>query len=244
MNLGLELKSSGDVKTALRIVQDLFLEDLFRLAHSHAAGLRTRLQTLQQRGWMSLWPTGIRILDGQWLERAELLLGKTPRYLRSGVDAATPGREDFFRSRRDLLDGVRVVDVLEEAGGLFRSVGVDTGELAGVLWSEGQIPDVESVTLGSLVWTAAAQDIVRGRWVAEPLPVELWHSIFPLLTPSVMKETVFAHAAVIAPEEEKRTLLMAYLDPVSRAYDEEVSPFAASGPPDPALVRFFLFSGK
>ena len=244
VSLGLELRSDGDIEAARRAIQDCYLEDLFRLAHNSVAKIRGRLQTLQRRGWLSLWSTGIRVLDGQWLERAELLLEKTPRWLRSSGDTTGVWREDFFKSRRDLLEGSRLMDVIEEAGQLYHSVRVDPEVLARDLWRGGQIPDIESVTLGSLVWTAAARQILHGRWAVAPLPVKDWNFISPALGPAVMREVILAHTAMIAPAEEKRALLMAYLEPVFQTYEEDLSHIQAGAPPEPALVRYFLFSRK
>jgi len=242
VNLGLELRSEGDPKVALGIVREVFLEHLFRLAQGRVAQIKGRLKAVQQRGWLSFWPTGIKLLDFEWLERGELLLGKTPRILRPASGAHRNSREDFFRSRRDLGEGNRIVEAIEHAGVLFESVRVNPESLAKKLWDRGQIPDLESVTLGALVWTAAAQRLLTGRWEVAPLAVTSWPSAFPVLAGDAIKETILTHLAEIAPEDEKSAQVKTYLDPLFESYEEEMSSFSA--PPDPAIVRFFLFSGE
>jgi hypothetical protein len=82
VNLGLDLMSHGNLKRAVKILQEIFLEHLFRLAHMHLARLKGRLQREIRHGWLSRWPTGIKCLDNEWLEAAEWLLQKTPRFMR------------------------------------------------------------------------------------------------------------------------------------------------------------------
>lgn len=244
VNLGLELMSGGDRNMAVRIAADVFLEDLFRLAHGRIADIKGSMAEVQQRGWLSRWPTGIGLLDAEWMEKAELLLGKTPRILRS--TPGTPGHafEDYFRYPRDLAEGVRIARIVEHAGVLYESVRVDPGSLEETLWDGGQIPDLSGVTLGSLLWTAAARQLLDGRWDASPLPLIRWHSAFRVLTKQAVQGTILARVAELELEDEKRALLSAYLDPLFRSYEEEMTPFSAGSAPDPATVRFFLFAGR
>ncbi len=41
---------------------------------------------------------------------------------------------------------------------------------------------------------------------------------------------------------ERSSLAKAYFDPIFRDYDLEMRPFSWQNPPDPQLVRFFMFT--
>lgn len=242
VNLGLDLASGGELRRAAELVREAFLEHLFRVAQADVAGVRNRLRSLQKQGWLSRWPKGVKILDSYWLERAELLLGKTPRLLRAPSSAAAPPREDFFRTRRDLEEARRFVEAIENAGALFDSLQVKPEALERELWADGQIPDVESVTLGVLVWTAAARFISRGEWEAEPLSRKAWASLFPLLGTDAMERTLRSKVNEIVPDVPKGSSAWLYLHPLLLAYDEEMAAFPPGDPPEPALVKHFLFA--
>lgn len=244
VNLGLELVSGGDRNMAVRVVGDVFFEDLFRLAHGRIAEIKGSMEEVRQRGWLSRWPTGIGLLDAEWMEKTELLLGKTPRILRPTPGSQVSAWEDFFRRLEDLKVGGRIVEVIKQAGVLFESVRIDPCSLEETLWDGGQTPDLESVTLGSLVWTAAARQLLDGRWDASPLPLTRWPSVFRVLTKGALEGTILARVEELEPAHERGALLSAYLDPLFRSYEEEMALFTAGSVPDPGNVRFFLFTGR
>jgi hypothetical protein len=84
-----------------------------------------------------------------------------------------------------------------------------------------------------------------GDWRAAPLPVEAWPEIFPRLTPQDMAETIRAKVDEIASDPAVRTSIGAYLNPLFKAYAEEMGRGGEGAPlPDPRLTRFFLFMGE
>jgi hypothetical protein len=193
---------------------------------------------------LSRWPTGIKCLDADWMEAAELLTQKTPRLLRPGPDPGSLPTEDFFREQRDLSQAKQFLDVLSALGPIFQDLGVEPAELGERLWQQGQIRRLEDVTLGVMIWTAAAHSLSSGDWAVAPIEVEKWPEIFGLLGPEALEQCIHARVERIIPEARQRDLTGAYLAPLLQEYAREMNPFFPDHPPDPRLVKFFLFEGK
>lgn len=241
VNLGLHLKSAGNLQQAVVLLREVFLEYLFRLGQSQVNTLKNRLQKVRRQGWLSRWPSGLNLLDPPWDRAAELLLGKTPRLLRFQADSEGSFREDLFRTPADLFEGKRLIDTLIALGPLFEALDVDAERLESILWHGGQARILEDVTLGMLLWTAAACLELEGKWEAEPLTVDRWPDIFPRLTPAVIEKSIRSHTEEIFPDTGWRTQAETYLNFLSKAYAEEMAAFCESGLPAPELIRFFLF---
>ncbi len=244
VNLGLQLGGGADPATAIPLLGNVFLEHLFRLGHTRVMSLRNRLRQICQKGWLSQWPKQIHILDADWLNAAEWLLHKTPRLLRFSSAAKGAPVPDLFRSRKDLQQGGHVIDVIVALEALFEALAVHPERLAMGLWQAGQIRELEDVTLGALLWTAAAQLHWQGRWQVQPLQVRGWANLFPSLQPSAMEETVRSWVEGVVASAGQRELLESYLNPLFREYAEEMAPFAREQPPDPHLVKSFLFAAS
>jgi hypothetical protein len=244
VNLGLDLLSRGSQGSGVKILEEVFLEDLFRLAHAYIARLRGRLQGLVQHGWLSRWPTGMKCLDTDWLEATELLLQKTPRLIRKASGTRPVAKEDFFRERRDLSQGKHFLDVLTALELLVEDLAVEPAILSGRWWRDGQIRRPEDATLGVMIWTAAANFQSSGEWEVVPLKVQEWPELFGLLGPEAMERLMRARVAGLMPEAQQRDLAWAYLDPLFQEYAQEMAPFFPDRPPDPRLVKFFIFQGE
>ncbi|GKT08195.1 DUF6178 family protein [Desulforhabdus sp. TSK] len=244
VNLGLEMRSAGNLRLAEEVLENVFLEHLFRWGHEQVIRLRNRLRQIMREGWLSLWPPGIKCLDAEWLESAELLAQKTPRLLRS-VSASHPfPQEDFFRTRGDLAQGKHFADMVEGLGPVFDALEVDPGSLGSRLWHEGLIRSLEDVTLGSMIWTAAARFQGKGAWKVAPIPVTQWPDYFPLLTPVRMEETIRVWLETLRMDASNLALAREYLEPLFREYSEDMGRFAGDAPPDAQLMKFFMFSGE
>jgi hypothetical protein len=251
VNLGLELRSEGNLENAGKIIEDVYLEYLFRLANSEISRIKGRLRMVAEHGWIaqyskqSEYPAGIKCLDEEWLDTAEKLLGKTPKLLRKmqGEDALKSiPREDFFRTLQDLERGNRIVDVITAAGYLYKALSADPAGLALKLWEDGQIRVLEDITLGVLILTAAAQFLASGKWNVEPIALGDWPGLFPLLQPTEIDRAVMDWVFKTMPDQQTRTLAEAYLSPILRDYDFEMRPFSGQNPPEPQMVKFFLFT--
>jgi hypothetical protein len=240
INLGLDMTSSADLGHAVAILREVFLEHLFRLGQAQVAALRSRMQRLLKQGWPAKWPQGLKCLDSEWMESAELLLRKTPRLLMPYPRTLDP-EDDLFRSRQDLFKGKQLVDVFISLGIIFDALSVEPDEISEKLWQQGQVRGLGDVTIGAMVWTAAARSILEGRWAVEPISVSLWPRLFSLMSPSVLKETIWSWLGKAVPDQNWRTLAEIYLSSIFDAYVEEMAPFGDS-PPDPKLVKLFMFT--
>jgi len=243
VSLGLEIQSGGDERKAADIIGNTFLEYLFRLAQAEVAAIRGRMKKIVKSGWLAECPGGTKCLDREWYEAAENLLAKTPKILghvSPGASGVVP-REDFFRTQRDLARGSRIVDVVDAAGDLFRTLKVDLKALELSLWPEGQVRLVEDITLGVIILTAAARFLTAGAWVAAPLLVRDWPKIFPLIQPPAMDRAVMDWAYRTMPDADRRIPAEDYLISILRDYEFEMRPFSPENPPEPQLVKFLIF---
>jgi hypothetical protein len=244
VNLGLDIMSRGALQSAVRIVREVFLEHLFRLAHTQVMRVKGRLQRLIQHGWLSQWPTGLKGLETGWMESAELLLQKTPRLVRPAPGAGSMRDEAFFRDRQDLTRAKHFVDVISAMGPLVGSLSVRPEALSMRLWQLGQIRRTEDLTFGVVIWTAAAYFQINGRWEVQPIKVNSWPGIFGLLGPELMERSIRLWVERIVHDEPQRELVTAYLNPLFQEYTQEMSSFSSESPPDPRLVKFFIFDDE
>ncbi|MHC1727719.1 MAG: DUF6178 family protein [Syntrophobacteraceae bacterium] len=243
VNLGLELRSGGVLENAAKIIEQTFLEHLFRLSQAEVAAIRGRLQPVTKSGWLGQCPSGIKCLDLEWFDAAEGILGKTPKLPRQTTGEGMSGERaelDFFRTPGDLARGNRIVDVIISAGSLYESLQTDPLGLERKLWPDGQVSDRGDITLGVMVLTAAAQFLAGGEWAAAPLLVKDWPHLFPLLRPPEMERAVMDWVHGIIPDPELGSF-GAYLSPILEDYNSEMRPFSNESPPDPQLVKFFMF---
>jgi hypothetical protein len=244
VNLGLELRSGDNPETAGKIVEDVYLEHLFRYASSEISKITGHLRLVTQQGWLAQCPAGIKCLDEEWHDAAQNLLSKTPRLLRAMPGEDAPGvipRPDLFRTPRDISQGNHIVDVITAAGYLYGALSADPRSIEPVLWKEGQIRLLEDITLGVLILTAAAQFLASGSWRVEPLAVSQWPRLFPRLLPSEIDKVVMDWAFASVPDRKYRVFAEAYLSPILRDYDFEMRPFCGQNPPEPEMVKSFMF---
>ncbi|HBD09838.1 MAG TPA: hypothetical protein DCZ69_16425 [Syntrophobacteraceae bacterium] len=241
VSLGLDLYTAGDEDLAVAALQEVFLENLFRLGFSQVARVRGRLQRLGKTGWLAKWPTGITYLDEPWKEAAELLLAKSPRILRSGLETPGTPQADLIRNRRDLRLANQTVDTIVALGILFEKLGADTDVLATELWQDGQARLLEDVTLARLIWTAAANQLWRGYWQALPLPVQSWTEVVGHLAPRSVEQTVRTWLDQQAILGTQRDLVESYLQPLFVSYHNEMAAVGGDGKPDPRYMELFLF---
>ncbi len=245
VNLGLFIKTAGDLKFAVRLLGDVFLEHLFRVGQTQVGKLKARMSQVLRRSWLSRWPTGLRCLEEEWMEMAELLLGKTPRLLRYSSNLTQQPREDFFRTQQDIFRAKHAIDVIISLGPLFDALNPEPLRLEVRLWERGQIRGLNDVTIGVILWTAAARFLTAGRWELEPLSVGRWPEAFAMLSPEAIEGAVHKWIEKVLADPAHRSLAEAYLIPLFRAYSEEMTPFFESGgTPEPEMVRFFLFTAE
>lgn len=242
VNLGLELLSGGDRETAVKALEDVYLEHLFRLAQTRVGEIRNRLGEIVRRGWLSEWPEGIRCLDREWMEQAELLLGKTPMLLRpASVPGSAPG-EDYFRKESDFRLADRFIRTVALLAVPYRALNPHPDMIGNSLLPGSQIPGLADVTLGAMILTAAAQFLMTKHRALQPIPVSQWPVLFPLAQPEPLREAVGDWVLKLLPHEREHSLVFDYVDSILKAYSEEMPAFSGTSLPDPHMVGFFLFT--
>jgi hypothetical protein len=243
VSLGLQLLGGDSVENAQRNLREIYLEHLFRLAHSNVMALKQRMERLHEQGWLSRWPERLHCLDPEWMDAAEAFLRKTPRILRR-ADATTQPREDFFRTVTDLQGASHCLEVIESLGVVLDLMAPETDRLRWALWREGQVRDLADVTLTHMVFTAAANFRLEGSWQVGPISLGRWHEAFAQLGPDSLEQSIRSWLAGAIQDPTVVLRIETYLHPSFAAYREEMAPFSATNPPDPALVRFFLFKAE
>jgi len=133
------------------------------------------------------------------------------------------------------------VDTIVALGSVFEKLGADPHMLQTELWQDGQARLLEDVTLARLLWTAAANQLWRGRWVVLPLPVWSWKEAVVHLSPGSLEQTVRTWLDQQAFGGPQRGLVESYLQPLFVTYHEETAVVGPDGIPDPRFVTLFLF---
>lgn len=241
VNLGLDLVTAGDESLARRVLKEVYLEHLFRVAQAKVYGLQRKLKALVAAGWPAQWPTGTTILDPPWADAVTALLQKTPKIWRIEGGQHPRPVETFLQDRRDLHEAKQCVAVVESVGPLFAALQVAAEDLQGRLWPEGQVRVLEDVTLGVLLFTAAGMKLLQGTWAAHPVPVSQWPTLFSKATPDRL-EGVFQDAVSSGIKDPAvRRLAWMYVSSLLDRYREETEAFGPQNCPDPRLMSLFLF---
>lgn len=239
VNLGLHLAAGDSPEVAAEKLRELFLEHLFRLAQAPIAKLKRRLQHICEHGWIAKWPKKLNCLDQQWMEAAELLLEKTPKIIRPSSHQSTH-KEDLLRDINDLRHAEYIVETVAALGKVHDSLAPKPDYLQSILWRRGQIRDLADVTIGNMLWTAAAHFIIQGEWAVEPIPVQAWSTMFPLVSGQAMRR-VLGQWIERSFGGSDAGCIEAYLAHLFAAYQDEMAAFDVENPPDAGLVKFFLF---
>lgn len=245
VSIGLESVSQGDVRMGVRDLSEIYLEDLFRRGHEAVGRVQQGLQRLIRSGWIARWPEGMNILDDPWHADVEHLLEKTPRLIGSGRHALKGPSEGLIRTLADVKRARGIVEAISAGGYLLDLCGVGEAEVGGWhFWREGQIRDLADVTIGSLVWTAAARFLDSGAWVVEPLEPSQWTTHFDRYQPDRLAAVIRNRVESQTSRDSQKPGALAYLEPLLQAYADEMSSFSGGNPPDPGMTMFFLFAER
>ncbi|MDH5299535.1 MAG: DUF6178 family protein, partial [Desulfobulbaceae bacterium] len=241
VNLGLDLLCDGDPDRATLALAQIYLENLYRCGQTRVTSLRLRLDALLHEGWLRHWPHGLNLFDEPWHEAVDLLMAKTPMLLRQSDGGSAP--EDLFRSRTDLAAAEETVTMTEGLEPLFadcrRFWPEGWQQLAHLLLPQGQVHQLNQVTLGTLLLTGAANALRQGTWQTVPLPVASWGETAPLLAPEGMEKILRQHLAELLPDKTAHRAAERYLQPLLLRYREEMGD--RHHLPEPQLTPFFLF---
>ncbi len=244
VNLGLTERSQDSPTAAQALLREIYLEDLFRLGSGMVSRVQRRVVGLIEGGWISGWPHRIQCLDPEWHEWVERILQRTPQLRREGERFVVGGREDVFRTPRDVAEAERRIDVLVVMGRLLNSLLDQEGPPDWDLWSESLISRMENVTLGSMLWTAASRAILEGEWRLAPLPASQWAAAWPALHPADFEGVIGNWVVSVLREPDQIELTQTYLGPIHDEYARQRRSIleAGSAVPDPRLMGFFLFT--
>lgn len=243
LNLGLEEIAGLDTRLAARCLREHFLEELFRLGHAKTEKVLRPLRSIVLKGWLADWPEGINLLETRWQEEIGLLTAQTPMLLRRGPEGAE--REDYIRYRLDCRQIEDETAMLEDMECIYEDICrqqlSDWADFAGGLWKKGQNSSLAEVTIGRLLFTAAAWQAWQGKWLYEPLPLKKWPDIFAALATVDLKKIIVRKIEDMNRDGSMVAHAAAYLAPLFVEFDEEMRWDAAAPTPDPGIVPFFLF---
>lgn len=247
VNLALEKICHGDASQAASLLNLAYIEDLFRLASGKIKTVCRQLETLVQTGWLSDWPHGVNLLDQDWYEAVSLLLAPTPMIIRRSTSDKERD-EDLIRTRGDLQQAETMVQMLSRISPLYASIeSAKEGTwdaMALSLWKKAQHQGLDSITLGSLVMTAAVRKIWQGKWSVMPLPQSHWPDIFPLISRDKINKTISRHCAAIFPDKADLQAAADYLEPILKNYSEDMEAEQHGSPASPHLLPYLLFTDK
>lgn len=239
VNLGLDLLSGNDENSAAETLQNVYLENIFRLGQTEIAALINRLNHTIDNDIAPFWPEGLNLLDEPWLEYIDLLSAKTPIIMRPQSDG--PTEEDFIRSSADLARANEIAGIIEALPPLLhackQSCQVDWEQLGAGLYRKGQIHDLGDVTLGAMLLTGVANEIWTGGFEISPLPLSMWAKIAPLLAPQAVENTLSARLSEITTDSTRAAV---YMRPILDRYHQEMA--HRTELPEAGMMPFFLFT--
>ncbi len=243
VGLGLETVSHGDVQTGAQELSEIYLEDLFRRGHEAVGRIRQGLHRVIRSGYIARWPGGVNVLDEPWYAVAEHLLEKTPRLVASDALLLKGPCEGLIKTLADVKRAKQAVDAIAAGGYLMDLCGINQTDVwQWRLWQEGQIREIEDVTVGSLVWTAAFRSMESGDWSVLPLDPRPWAAQVKALDPKTLEAVIRTRVEARTSRDSQKKAALAYLEPLFQKYAEEMGSFSADSSPDPKVTGYFLFS--
>ena len=171
VSMGLEFLAQNDLARGGRALAGVALVRLFRLGHSLTLKLQRAAATLATRGWVTLVPGALSLLDEPLREQiAALLRRPRPEYARS-LDDVTKTETRAFTTLLDLARAAKAIELAASLGPLFeKGLGVEPRRVV-ELTLAGVSPGPAGITFATLGETLAANAIL-GR-PASLVPVSL-----------------------------------------------------------------------
>jgi hypothetical protein len=158
-NIGLELLSKRDTRTAAEIMEAAPMQFLFRAGYSQGLDLKNRLEQLHKIQWQNCRPFRPLFFDGPWGATIEGLSQVRPVYFEGNSKPDSFLFRDFesiaeICVTRQVLD---IVGVAEKV--LFELLGVDIHNLRD---AGAALADSQTISARSVFTTALAQHVVHG----------------------------------------------------------------------------------
>jgi hypothetical protein len=163
VGIALAKRGAHDAEGAARALSDVPMMELFREGYGDAALLQRRARRLVERGWASIHPRALKLLDPPLRQRIESLLLARPLYFEPDADDPE-GRIREFAGAEDLEETAVSLEMAEFIGGLL--VGALHLDIERLLERTAR-PRFSMVLLTMLVWHAADNLLS-----SDPLPRE------------------------------------------------------------------------
>ena len=247
MNFALEELGSGEAMQAASLIKHVHIEDLFRLAHTKIKAVCLQLEKIVKTGWLSQWPSGLNLLDLEWHESVSILLADPPMILRENISGGGEN-EDLIRTQKDLQQAEELVRTLEGLSSLFTSLlSAKEGtwdDIDSALWQKAQIQSLDTITLGSLVITAAVQKIWQGSWSVMPIPQTQWPQIAHLITADKIQAAISQHYADLFSDDTHLQAAAEYMKAPFKNFKEEMEAGEKDSTIQPHLLPYLLFTDK
>lgn len=163
--VGIALANRGahDAEGAARALSGVPMMELFREGYLEAVRLQSRARRLVERGWASVHPRALELLDSPLRQRIESLLLARPLYVQPDADHPE-GLVREFAGTDDLEETAVSLEMAEFIGGLL--VGALHLDIERLLERTAR-PRFSTVLLTMLVWHAA-----DGKLSSDPLSQE------------------------------------------------------------------------
>ncbi len=247
VNLALEEVSHGEATQAGALLKNAYIDDLFRLAHTKIKSLYLQLDQLLKTGWLSHWPYGLNLLDREWYEHASILLAEPPMIFRQTA-SGRESSEDLIRTKKDLQQAETYLCMLTHLSPLYALVNPapesSWDDIERALWTKAQHRSLDSITLGSLVITAAVREIWQGSWSIMPIPRRQWPQIFPLINIDKIKAVIAPHYADLFSNNADIQYAEKYMEPILKNFRQDMEAVESGSITSPHLFPHLLFTDK
>jgi hypothetical protein len=117
-------------------------------------------------------------------------------------------------------------------------------EIGRTLWQKAQHRSLDSVTLGTLVITAAVRKIWRDSWSIAPIPRGQWPAIYPVLTIDKIKAAISQHCKEHFSEKSDIWYSEEYMEPIIQNFKDDLQAAQSSSATSPHLLSHLLFTDK
>ncbi|WP_456433296.1 DUF6178 family protein [Thermosulfuriphilus sp.] len=248
LNIALEELSGGDIEEARGLLEEYFLEDLFRLAHTRLRGLKIRaLRIIESQGFKEL----LLHLDQPYQLTLEALTRNRPQEILY-FDLKALGTDQEMRPFRRLSEVKETTQRLEEievfSGILTRIFGHPRDWRGKLLLKKTNITEPNDLTWSALLATGVANWLLKGKFIFEPLPYKDWLPFLQrllekdkgrLLVPESIRAEVLKNFEALG-EPEQQEAIVRFLDYVFDLLEEEFAFVDLSHPPHPRYIQLVV----
>ena len=248
LDLGLRHLSRDDAEQAGGLLLRIPLLRIFQTGYSLGLDLKHRAEAVIRKGdWYRDLLLREEVLDSPFKETIQGLFFKRPQY----YDRAGGGKYRPFQSLEELRETRKLLDNLAVLGRLTaQRLGIGAGEINALATLSLYQPDP---TLSAVWRTAAANRLLGGQAVLQPLSVASWGRLADLLLepnrpdgskkvgPEILQQEMQL-VAESGPEmtSDEEGVLHWWLDFLKDRLEVEVGSIPAGGKADPRFVSGFL----